>query len=536
MKKLHLLLLSALSGVLFTIGWPVNGFPAFLFTAFIPLLIIEEYILKNRQDFSRYSVFFYTYPAFLIWNIATTWWVWNSTPAAVAAWTLNALFMSTVMNVFHLSRRYLFQNRQGGYFILAFYWIAFEYLHLNWAITWPWLNLGNGFATYYQWIQWYEYTGTMGGTFWIIAINILIYKIIKQVTSPANNKYKFIWNSSLALFLLVVPIGYSYFSYYSYEEENRPVNIIVVQPNLDPYSEQYTTPPLEVVDINFNLAKEIMDSTTTIIACPESTLQENIWEGRIEQSASLNKLKLLIKQYPNLNIIIGASTFKRYFDETSISKTARYHEKGEFYYDNFNTAFLISNNDSIRKHHKSKLTPGVEYMPQWGFIGKIAIDLGGSTGSLGTDKVQKPFVINDSIRIAPIICYESVFGEYCTRFIDKGAQAFCLITNDGWWGNTPGYKQHLTFSSLRAIEMRRSIARSANTGTSAFINQRGDISQPTEYWVPDAIKESINLSDKVTFYSTFGNYFGRISAFISVTFILLTFVFRIRNRKQLGNN
>jgi apolipoprotein N-acyltransferase len=169
-------------------------------------------------------------------------------------------------------------------------------------------------------------------------------------------------------------------------------------------------------------------------------------------------------------------------------------------------------------------------MPSWGFLDKLAIDLGGSVGSLGTDKVQKPLIINDTLKIATIICYESVFGDYCTKFVKKGAQAFFLITNDGWWGNTPGHKQHLTFTSLRAIETRRSIARSANTGISCFVNQRGDIQQATDYWVPTAIKQDININSNITFYVKYGDYFGRISVFITAIFILITIVFGIRKK------
>src|SRR5210317_315387 len=125
MKKIHLLILSVLSGLLFSIAWPQYGYPAFLFTAFIPLLIIEDYIFRDRENFSRFSVFFYTYPGFLIWNVLTTWWVWNSTPVATLAWTLNALFMGVVMNVYHLSRRNLY-TQNYGYFMLVFLWITFE--------------------------------------------------------------------------------------------------------------------------------------------------------------------------------------------------------------------------------------------------------------------------------------------------------------------------------------------------------------------------------------------------------------------------
>ncbi|OQX79365.1 MAG: apolipoprotein N-acyltransferase [Bacteroidetes bacterium 4484_249] len=531
MKKLHLLLLSFLSGILFTVGWPVNGFPAFLFTAFIPLLVIEDYILRNRNDYSKFSVFFYTYPAFFIWNAATTWWVWNSTPAAIAAWTLNAMFMSIVMNVFHLSRRSVYSTRQG-YFILVFYWISFEYLHLNWKYTWPWLNLGNGFASHITWIQWYEFTGALGGSFWILIVNILIFKTIKLFLVQGKDKRRIILNTTLSLLLIIIPIAISYIMYFNYQEKKNPVRVIVVQPNLDPYSEQYTTPPMEVLDINLNLAKSEIDDRTEFIISPESAIQEGIWEGHLEWSASLRKLKDFVRENPNIKIVIGASTYKRYSDDEALPSTARYHEKSNFYYDNFNTAFLIDNSDSIQKHHKSKLTPGVEFMPSWGFLDKLAIDLGGSVGSLGTDKDQKPFTINDTLKIATIICYESVFGDYCTNLVRKGAQAFFLITNDGWWGNTPGHKQHLTFTSLRAIETRRSFARSANTGISCFVNQRGDIQQATDYWTPAAIKQDINLNSNITFYAKYGDYVGRISAFITAVFVLITIVFGIRGRKN----
>ena len=115
----------------------------------------------------------------------------------------------------------------------------------------------------------------------------------------------------------------------------------------------------------------------------------------------------------------------------------------------------------------------------------------------------------------------------------KGANALFIITNDGWWGNTPGHRQHLSFASLRAIETRRSIARSANTGISCFVNQRGDIQKATKYWEQDVIKKEINLNSEITVYSRFGDYFGRISSFISVMFLLLAIVFGIKNRNQI---
>ena len=535
MKKFHLIILSCLSSILFTIGWPVNGFPAFLFTALIPLLIIEEHILKNRNNFNRFSVFFYTFPAFFIWNVTTTWWIWNSTPVAALAWAFNSMFMSIVMNLYHAVRRKLY-NKSQGYFILVFFWITFEYIHLNWKLTWPWLNLGNGFATHYKWIQWYEYTGTLGGTFWIILINCLLFKAINPILLKQPDRKTIFRYGLTAILILIFPILVSIFIYHRYSEKNDPVQVIVCQPNLDPYSSQYSTPPLEVIDLNLDLAKSVWNGKPSFIVSPESAIQEDIWEEKLDGSPSLNKLKEFTREYPQIKIIIGASTFRRYSEGDKLPNSARFHKYGKFHYDSYNTAFFVDSTGNLQLHHKSKLTPGVEYMPSGGifkFLEKYAIDLGGTIGTLGIDDNPQPFTVSDSVKIGPVICYESVFGEFCADYVRKGANSLFIITNDGWWGNTPGHKQHLSFASLRSIETRRSIARSANTGISCFVNQRGDILQATNYWEPGVITQEINLNSKITFYARYGDYFGRISSFISILFLLLALVFGIKSKIKL---
>ena len=110
----------------------------------------------------------------------------------------------------------------------------------------------------------------------------------------------------------------------------------------------------------------------------------------------------------------------------------------------------------------------------------------------------------------------------------KGAELIFIITNDGWWKNTPGYKQHMSFARLRAIETRRSIARSANTGISCFISQRGDVSQPTPWWQEAAISGSINANSELTFYVKHGDYIARVALFLSVLLVLLLVVKRFR--------
>ncbi len=160
--------------------------------------------------------------------------------------------------------------------------------------------------------------------------------------------------------------------------------------------------------------------------------------------------------------------------------------------------------------------------------------MGGTTGTLARDKEPMIFMDQNNMGSSPIICYESVYGEFVTETIKRGGQIIFLITNDGWWGNTPGHKQHLTFSVLRAIETRRSVARSANTGISAFINQRGDVQQATNYWEPAVIKQTINANTKLTYYVKYGDYIARISMFISALVLLISLTQGfLRKRKKV---
>src|SRR5207253_1586153 len=142
----------------------------------------------------------------------------------------------------------------------------------------------------------------------------------------------------------------------------------------------------------------------------------------------------------------------------------------------------------------------------FGFLEKYAISLGGSSGSLGVENDRTVFQAQDKTIIATAICYESVYGGFLSRDMQQGAQLLFIITNDGWWANTPGYRQHMQYARLRAIEFRKSVARSANTGISCFINQRGDVLKKTEWWKPDAISEVLLKNKIKTFYARHGDY------------------------------
>jgi apolipoprotein N-acyltransferase len=158
--------------------------------------------------------------------------------------------------------------------------------------------------------------------------------------------------------------------------------------------------------------------------------------------------------------------------------------------------------------------------------------LGGISGSLGADTAQRAFKATTSqgiVKIGAPICYESIFGELFSEFVRNGAQLMCVITNDAWWGNTPGYKQHFEMSVLRAIETRRYIIRAANTGISAFIDPLGKAHQKTAYNTQTAISQVVYPNNEITFYTKYGDYLAKIMLGIAG----LIFLYVIRKKFYL---
>ena len=126
-----------------------------------------------------------------------------------------------------------------------------------------------------------------------------------------------------------------------------------------------------------------------------------------------------------------------------------------------------------------------------------------------------------------------IYGEYVTDYIKKGANFIFILTNDAWWGNTQGHRQHASYAKLRAIETRRAIARSANTGISCFINSKGEIINKIDWDKEGVITEKIHSNDKLTFYVKFGDYIGRVALFVGIFYLLQLIVFiRINIKKE----
>jgi len=474
---------------------------------------------------------------FILWNAFTTFWVWNATAGgAIFAILANAFQMAVIFWLFRCSKKHM--RGVLPYIFLAVLWIAWEHWYFVHAqISWPWLTLGNAFARSLHWVQWYEYTGTLGGSLWVWACNLSLFGILVSVLEGGF----FRWNSkaqicSLLGLVLVFALPYAasaHIWHYFEEDSEGKVNVLIAQPNFDPYQKFESMTQKEQTEVLLGQYSEALgkDSTWTGLLIAPETFTSDVILNDIPAGATFKRINgFLSGFYPNAEMLFGASTYEIFNQRSSPDILAR--EYGNGWVINRNSAIETDASGKEEIFHKSKLVVGTELTP----YPKIFVPLDNMIGGLmGRCKGQEEIscLHFKDIPFGCAVCYESVYPEYCTGYVRKHAKFMTIITNDAWWGNTPGYKQHLSYASLRAIELRRDIARCGNTGISAIINQRGEVLSQTPWWERTVLSGEVNLSSKQTFFVRFGDIVGRICSFCSILliFCLIGAIFTRNNRK-----
>lgn len=507
--------------------------------AFTPLFALTDLFIEKEPKHRKLLL----YCAFLLFNIATTFWInWISVVGAASAIAVNSAVMMFIFWMFIQSRRHF--TRAQSYFFLLVFWVAWERIYQNIEISWPWLNLGNSFATSTHLIQWYEYTGFLGGSVWILLSNMLLYETVRRIIFQRRGEkpdgfipvlYR---RGTIALGLaealtVAAPIVVSLSIYRNYQCTDDPVEVVAVQPNIDSYHEKHGGLSQDIQDRRlFSLIDSVVTPQTDYVITPETyTFRFNL--DNPEDNTTYRSVMAFERSHPDCNFILGAITY-RFFPTKALAPVGA-SDAGGMWYSSYNTAMVIDTTGIRNYYHKSKLVPAVEIIPYQRyipFLGKITEACGGSSSSYGISEDVENLHCKNSTDVGVMICYESIYGDYFRKTANYGAKFEAVITNDGWWGDTPGYRQHFRYAKLRAIETRRDVVHVANTGISGFIDQRGDVVQQTGWWVPTAICGTVNLNDKLTYFAEHGDFVGRFCCFMLLLMLAALFVKSIVDRKH----
>ena len=518
---------SIVSILLLSPGWlSLTG--ATLPVALVPLLWISSEYDDSRRSWWRMAG--WAAAVFALWNIATVWWIWNATPVGPIAATL----ASTTLNLVAFMSFHTVSKKAPAalaYTTLVAAWIATEYWYTAGEFSWPWLILGNGFSHDVWAVQWYEYTGVFGGSLWVLVCNILFFKAWQARRSVKR------WAVAGAVLLIPVALSLGLGAWRTLPDEGT-ARVAIIQPDVDCYAKFDGDDEHQRRNIIDLLAAVPADAQ--FILLPETAVPGHYWEpalsdryGGAQAGAFWQELADTLRaSHPGTLLVTGANTL-HYYPRGAQPRTA-YRPFDQGYYDVFNSAVGLDAAGRVQLHHKGRLVIGVENTPTalFDLLQFLVIDLGGVVGQLGIGPHGTAFD-HEGVRMGPAICYEGLYGDFFGGFVRRGAQFMAIVSNDGWWGDTPGYRHLFTISRLRAVEHRRAIARAANTGRSGFISPRGEVGATLGWNERGVLVADVPLRSEKTFYTRYGDYLGRIAEYLFLLCALYYTAYRVRKRNHL---
>lgn len=487
-------LVSLTAGLLLGLSYSPFPFP-------FGILVLPAFLLLFRltdlTDSAR-EMAYVSYAGLLLWNIITTYWLMFATVAGgVAAILANTAIMTLpLMVIWHLRHRSL--PLWPSSVLVPAVWVSYEFLHLRWDLSWPWLSLGNTFATAPWLVQWISVTGMLGITFWVVLAAWMLYR-----SAP--------WTALLPV-LLLPPAG-SLLIYTSHDPDPVDrIEVAIMQPNYDSYLHlsgypDALTPLGELLD----LTDDTITPQTRAIFWPENAIKALIVQDYPGEADRI--IRQYVRQW-NIPLIAGSSFLRRY--EPGTEPPVIRGEYGGRPFNIYNSA-LGFYPDGLEFYKKAKLVPIVERIP---FVHTLSqtdvfgwIDWKG-LAMFGKGRRIAMFDV-DGLMVPALICYDSVYPDWVRRFVREDAAFLVVITNDGWWGNTSGHIQHFEFARLRAVETGRTVLRSANNGLSGVIHANGDVAVKTTYWTRDRFTYNVPVYDHTTLYVRLGDWVGWISLLLA---------------------
>lgn len=505
-----------LSVALLSAGWlGLTGFT--MLVALVPLLLLSERYDSSCR--SWWKMLGWSSLTFVLWNAVTIWWVWIASPLGPIVATIVSTFWNLVplMTYHYVSKR---ASRPLAYTILVTLWITTEYIYYSAQVmSFPWLLLGHGFSGDVWAVQWYEYTGVFGGTLWVMLSNIAIFEALRRRSRR---------RTAIATATVLLPVALSAVIYLTYTPSEKEVTVSVVQPNIPCYEKFDRDSQTANFDGIIELLRQV-PAESAFALLPETAITYRICEGERSTVVDYLTMNVFNRSNPGTSIISGATT-TRYYESGQQTSTARFD--GSRYYDHFNSALLIDPRGITDIYHKGRLVIGVEALPLKGLWEMMGVDLGGISGQLGWGMEHNTFT-SRNVEMGPAICYEGLYADYFAGFVREGAEVMGVISNDGWWDDTPGYKRLFDFCRLRAIETRRAIARSANTGKSGFITPRGDVVESLGWDRRGVMTQRLEVRDDKTAYVIYGDWIARVSSLLAALSLLYYMAYRVRRRNHL---
>lgn len=523
-------LLAVISGAMLAVAFPPFGLPYIALVALIPLL----YLLEKRRSLNGQLKITYLWG--FSFNLLTLYWVGSWTKEAdpflmlsgAALMFFNPLTFLVPSALYHMARRRF--GKSSALLMLPFFWAFYEYLYSLTDFRFPWLMLANSLPKFTSFIQIADIIGAPGLGILLLYINIFFYLAYKEFMQKDRNwKFPF----AAALLFLLAPVLYGNYKIKTYEPSKDMLRVGLIQPNLDPWDKWAEGSAETILDGYFRQSDEAAKSGASLIVWPETALPVYLLSGNNPELSGRIRDYLAAHR---LNLLTGMPDLRVYSAGEKMPAGAKPVPGGDLYYGTFNSVLLFSWNDPfIQRYGKMKLVPFGEKVPlvnNFPMLGRlIKWGVGISSWNEGMDTTV---FSSEKRRFAGIVCIESIYPDFVSSFVKKGAGLIFIVTNDSWYGNSSGPYQHQEIAALRAVENRRTVLRCANGGISCMIDPMGRTVTESSMFSKAVLVINAPLDYRLSFYTVHPLIIPYISLSLSLITMMiygLSFIRRKYNHK-----
>lgn len=525
------LLFALISGVLFGISYPPFPLPFLIFFALIPFF----YPLEKRESLAEISRI--TYFTAFIFTLVTLYWVGSWTKEADPFLMISGVLLMFVNPALYLIPTTLYYftkrsfNKKIALLLFPLYWVTFEYAYSLTDLRFPWLTLSNSLPFFNTYIQIADVVGAYGISLLILYINIFIYLSVKDLTKTKAINFNYTW---VVVLLFVLPLIYGIIRINSFSPSEEKIKIGLVQPNLNPWDKWEGGNLDEQLEKYLELSQRAVRKNAKVILWPESALPVYLLSGNYP--VEVERIHSFVDSN-DVFILTGMPDATFFFDKEEAPPEAKLTKVTNTPYVSYNSILLFSpQSRQVQKYGKIKLVPFGEKVPfveELPFLGDfIKWQVGISSWNVGKDQTVFQFVEGAELKVAGVICIESIYPDFVAGFVQKGANIIAVVTNDSWYGYSSGPFQHKEISALRAIENRKTVVRAANGGISCIIDPLGRTLQNTKLFEQDVLVGYASVENGLTFYSRFPLLIPLICSFASILSILIFIYKKLTTKKN----
>lgn len=492
----------ALSGFLLGISfptWPTLHFELFAWVALVPLLL-------SLEAETRFAPFFRkTWATMFVFSLISLWWVSLATFAGgVLTIVAQSLFSTVPLLVF-----FFFRQQAGFRFALLalpFLWTGWEWAYMQQDLSFGWLTLGNSQANLLWMVQYADLSGVWGISLWVLVFNVSVVLLVRGGGSlPVRVSIVM-----LLIIMISAPLLYArrIFLDADSEKPSSSVRVALIQPDIDPHRKWNGMSAEETLTrLSMLTGRAAHDDRPELIIWPETAIPFYIRDP--ENKPYMEALRRMVDRL-NTSLLTGIPDEEPLIPNTegALAADGADVSSGQAMAAYNASMLLLPGSDQIQIYRKMRLVPfgeRVPYLDYFPWLDRLSFSLSGITSwQKGREATVMTFrkTTGEQVRMANIICYESIFPSLVSGFVRRGAQFLTLVTNDGWYGTSYGPWQHAAIGRLRCIENRRAMARCANTGVTLFYDTCGRTYAETPWWQLSVLAADVPLENTLTFYTT----------------------------------